>query len=181
MNIGFIRGLGGGGKGDGRKYIFENIQSSKENTWSTKAAVPTGRYSLTSSEVEGKIYVIGGSGSGTKNECYDPLTDTWSTKTDIPTGRNYLTSSEVDGKIYVIGGNGGNTANECMDFFYSNYFLIKGENILKFDQEVFLSNDISIPANTATKVDADEGIGVFFPHITSGTIELAGETLIIEL
>jgi hypothetical protein len=37
--------------------------------------------------VAGKIYVIGGRGTFTGNEEYDPSTDTWTFKTPMPTGR----------------------------------------------------------------------------------------------
>ena len=80
-------------------------------TWTTKAPMPTARYGLSTSVVDGKIYAIGGSSGlsvyGVVNE-YDPSTDTWSRKADMPTARWGFSSSEVDGKIYVIGGSRSN-------------------------------------------------------------------------
>ena len=73
--------------------------------WLTKTSMPAARRYLTSSVVNGIIYVIGGFfGSTTdKVEAYNPATDTWSTKANMPTARNGLTSSVVNGIIYVIG------------------------------------------------------------------------------
>ena len=47
--------------------------------WSQKADMPTARWSdssLDTNVIDGKIYVIGGAGGGTKVEMYDPATDT---------------------------------------------------------------------------------------------------------
>lgn len=76
--------------------------------------MPTSRRAVTTSVVDGKIYVIGGyldpAVSGypgvTTVEVYDPATDTWTTAPDMPKGRFAPRSSVVDGKIYVIGGMG---------------------------------------------------------------------------
>ena len=81
------------------------------DTWSTKANMPTAREELTSSVVNGKIYVIGGMNTSgdavSNNEEYNPSTNTWTTKTNISSNRFSLTSSAVNGKIYCIGGYGG--------------------------------------------------------------------------
>lgn len=61
--------------------------------------------SLKTNVIDGKIYVIGGSGGVTKVEMYDPATDTWTQKADMPTKRYHLSTAVVDGKIYAIGGN----------------------------------------------------------------------------
>jgi N-acetylneuraminic acid mutarotase len=60
-------------------------------------------------EVDGKVYVFGGTGGGsalTTVEEYDPATDTWAHKAGMPTIRAVATSSAVNGKIYVMGGKG---------------------------------------------------------------------------
>jgi N-acetylneuraminic acid mutarotase len=78
--------------------------------WTTKADIPTPRWFLSASTVNGKIYAIGGMNSGglagmQKVEEYDPATDTWdTTKADMPTGRGYLATAVVNGKIYAFGG-----------------------------------------------------------------------------
>ena len=64
--------------------------------------------------MNGKIYSIGGRGSGGEvgfgalssvNE-YDPTTDTWTKKADMPTARWLISGAGcvIDGKIYIIGG-----------------------------------------------------------------------------
>ena len=117
---GYIEGLGG--KGNGRKYIFENIQSLPAPLWSMKAAIPQGRNNLASSAINGKINVLGGNLTATsqtnKNDCYDPLTDTWSAKTDMPTGRAAHVAIAVNNNIYTIGGVQNTSAtnkNDCYD------------------------------------------------------------------
>ena len=64
------------------------------------------------SEVDGKIYVIGGAprrglsvGLALQTiEMYDPTTDAWIQKADTPTGRLLHSASAVNGVIYAIGG-----------------------------------------------------------------------------
>ena len=76
--------------------------------WTQKADMPTGRSGMSTSVVNGKIYVIGGWGEGDQPlstvEEYDPVTDTWTRKADMPTCRDSLATVAVDGKIYAIGG-----------------------------------------------------------------------------
>ena len=81
-----------------------SVSLAAANTWTKKADMPTARYVLSSSTVDGKIYAIGGDPGASIVETYDPLTDTWIKKTDIPTGRACLATCVVDGKIYAIGG-----------------------------------------------------------------------------
>jgi N-acetylneuraminic acid mutarotase len=81
------------------------------DTWTTRAPMPTSRFLLATSVVNGRIYAIGGGPAAFKPglsvvEEYDPVTDTWTTKARMPTARWGLSSSVVDGKIYAIGGTG---------------------------------------------------------------------------
>ena len=78
-------------------------------SWTRKTDMPTARFGLSTSVVDGKIYTIGGGQSpyGTylsTVEAYDPATDTWTRKTDMPTHRSGHAVAVVNGKIYVIGG-----------------------------------------------------------------------------
>ncbi len=93
-----------------------SVSAAAEGIWTTKSDMPTGRWILSTSVVDGKIYAIGGGsryGRGALRtvEEYDPATDTWTTKSEMPTARQCPSSSVVNGKIYTIGGgetSGGN-------------------------------------------------------------------------
>jgi N-acetylneuraminic acid mutarotase len=82
-----------------------------EGTWTRKADMPTARFCLSTSVVDGKIYAIGGGQTMSAThlstvEAYDPAMDTWTRRADMPTSRHGQSSSVVNGKIYVIGGRG---------------------------------------------------------------------------
>ena len=77
--------------------------------WTRKTDMPTPRWGLATSAVNGKIYAIGGGleerlGPLATVEEYNPATDTWTRKADMPTPRHRLVAVVVDGKIYAIGG-----------------------------------------------------------------------------
>jgi N-acetylneuraminic acid mutarotase len=76
------------------------------DTWTTKANMPTARYVVSSSVVDGKIYAIGGDAGSRASvvEAYDPLTDTWTRKANMPMRRGGGTTSVVNGRIYYMGG-----------------------------------------------------------------------------
>lgn len=90
--------------------IPASVALAAEDTWAMRADMPTARYDLCTSVVNGKVYAIGGGISFytkvglRKVEEYDPATNSWTAKTDMPTGRQALSSSVVNGKIYAIGG-----------------------------------------------------------------------------
>ncbi len=89
--------------------FFKAGISIAQFNWSTVSSTGfTPRFALSSSVLDGKIYVIGGSNGAFLNtlEVYDPVSDSWSTPNTsgefIP---HYAhTSAVVNGKIYVIGG-----------------------------------------------------------------------------
>ncbi len=86
-----------------------SVSLAAEGTWATRADMPTARWNLRTSVVDGKIYAIGGAscyGCAALRtvEAYDPATDTWTTKSEMPTARQGLSTSVVNGKIYAIGG-----------------------------------------------------------------------------
>jgi N-acetylneuraminic acid mutarotase len=84
-----------------------SVSLATEGIWTTKTSMPTARYVLSSSVVDGKIYAIGGtpgSGAFSTVESYDPVTDTWTRKANMPMIRAAGTSSVVNGRIYVMGG-----------------------------------------------------------------------------
>ena len=83
------------------------LAKASEDSWTTKAEMPTARQGLGAATVNGRIYAIGGYlPSANINEEYNPLTDTWTTKASMPTLRTYGRSAiaVLGEKIYVIGG-----------------------------------------------------------------------------
>ena len=89
--------------------ILPSMSYAQEDTWTTKADMPTARTCQTS-VVNGKIYAIGGLAHWYDGpvlstvEEYDPVTDTWAKKSDMPTARYELSTNAVNGRIYAIGG-----------------------------------------------------------------------------
>lgn len=62
--------------------------SARAATWTQKANMPTARWGVSTSVVDGKIYAVGGGerrGPFSTVEEYDPTTDTWTKKADMPT------------------------------------------------------------------------------------------------
>ena len=83
------------------------VYNPATDTWTKKADMPTARWGLSTSVVNGRIYAIGGVTMTTTLstvEEYDPVTDTWTKKADMPTPRHGLSTSVVNGRIYAIGG-----------------------------------------------------------------------------
>jgi Kelch motif protein len=79
-----------------------------EGTWSTKAPLLTQRTEVAVAELDGKIYVLGGTALGKTasqlNQEYDPATDRWRDRAPIPQGTSHAGVAGYNGKIYVIGG-----------------------------------------------------------------------------
>jgi N-acetylneuraminic acid mutarotase len=93
-----------GSPGFDKIWSFNQAEADK---WTRKADMPTARSGLAASEVNGKIYAIGGAAPGVSlstMEEYDPAADTWTKKADMPTRRWGLATAAVNGKIYAIGG-----------------------------------------------------------------------------
>lgn len=79
-----------------------------QRLWIKGNPLPTHRLELSSAELNGKIYVAGGSHEKgltyARMEVYDLSTDAWSTVAPIPIGRHHFGMAALDGKIYVSGG-----------------------------------------------------------------------------
>jgi N-acetylneuraminic acid mutarotase len=94
------------------------IYDPASNTWSTGAAEPAGAAALAmmASVVNGKIYVMGGTGGSglgnyNINEIYDPVANTWSAGSVLPVGAlQESTSAVVNGNIYLLGGYNGSSS-----------------------------------------------------------------------
>ena len=104
----------------GRVYIVGGspIETSGEvfdpqtNSWSSIAPIPTPRaYAAGTAGLDGRIYVIGGSGSNVTRlatvEVYNPVNDSWATAAPLPAARFLLAAATgLNGKIYAFGGFG---------------------------------------------------------------------------
>lgn len=83
-----------------------DIYDISTNTWSIGANLPTPRGELVVSEVNGRIYAIGGYDVTARNFVheYNPATNTWVAKASMPTSRSVMSGAVYNGKIYVAGG-----------------------------------------------------------------------------
>ena len=106
---GKIYAIGGVPSNGAAPFSTVEMYDPATDTWTTKAPMPTARaIFLSSSVVNGIIYVIGGASGETALstvEAYDPAADTWTEKTSMPGARCMLATSVVGAKIYAIGGN----------------------------------------------------------------------------
>lgn len=83
------------------------LRSVQAGAWASKMGMPTPRYGVAAAEINGKLYVVGGSlNSEVLNtlEVYDPGTNAWTTKRPMPTARALCAAAVIDGKLYVVGG-----------------------------------------------------------------------------
>ncbi|MFC1766618.1 kelch repeat-containing protein [Planctomycetota bacterium] len=104
----------GGGTGGGTAYPEMSTVEAYDpatDTWTRKADMSGVRELLTTSVVDGKIYVIGGqredsafSGVFSKVEMYDPATDRWTKKADALLPRKVHSACVLNDIIYVFGG-----------------------------------------------------------------------------
>ena len=78
-----------------------------EGKWVRKADMPTPRFGSSIAEIDGKLFVIGGSQGDRRLatvEVYDPATDTWTPRAAMPAARKNTAAAVVNGIIYVFGG-----------------------------------------------------------------------------
>jgi len=102
------------GDGDGKELQFQVSHNApmlapqvEDGTWTKREDMLTASCGLSTSVINGKIYVIGGYDSVNQLstlEEYDPSTGKWTKKANMPTVRANLSTAVVNGKIYVIGG-----------------------------------------------------------------------------
>jgi alpha-tubulin suppressor-like RCC1 family protein/chitodextrinase len=90
-----------------KTQIVPNQNNEIKGEWKQNGTIQKNRYLAGSTQLNGKIYLIGGYAGSSRsaiNEEYDPLTDTWTIKTSMSTIRYALGVANVNGKIYAIGG-----------------------------------------------------------------------------
>jgi len=86
-----------------------DMYNPSTDTWTQKTDAPTGRCYKEVEEVNGKLYVMGGSITNNNNitninEIYDIATDTWSTGQKMIGAATGVSTASYDGKIYIVGG-----------------------------------------------------------------------------
>ncbi|MDA2932434.1 hypothetical protein MYX19_04685 [Nitrospinae bacterium AH-259-F20] len=91
---------------------------TSEGVEATLTPMPTPRSNLAAGVINGKLYVVGGSGSILDTvEVYDPATDTWSTETSMPTPRQRLAAAVIAGKLYAVGGDDAGGTLDTLEIF----------------------------------------------------------------
>ncbi|MEK7399552.1 MAG: IPT/TIG domain-containing protein, partial [Candidatus Poribacteria bacterium] len=91
------------------------------DVWTKKKDMPIPNWAFGISEVNGKIFVIGGMGNRNVGnvyqtvEMYDPVTDTWTKKADMLSPRYFHSAIAVGAYIYIFGGSSNKTAVEVYD------------------------------------------------------------------
>lgn len=93
--------------------------------WQVKSSLPIPLKNFKSIEVDGKIYVFGGtaylSGSGQRSKAvyeYDPIKNSWSQKSDMPHYGEGFSIASAYGKVYLIGGR--SSASISGSYTYTN-------------------------------------------------------------
>jgi N-acetylneuraminic acid mutarotase len=86
----------------------QSQSTGSKGTWSTQTPLPTQRTEVAVVELNGKIYVLGGTLAGNPasqlNQEYDPATDRWRDRAPLPRGLSHAGAVGFNDKIYVIGG-----------------------------------------------------------------------------
>jgi len=121
---GKIYAIGGGARivagRSGEWLPLLEVYDTATNRWARAAELPTPRSVMSSSVVDGRIYVMGGAfsrGSASSAEellrtmrtlsvveIYDPASGRWTRGADLATSRGWFSTSVVNGKVYVVGG-----------------------------------------------------------------------------
>jgi N-acetylneuraminic acid mutarotase len=96
--------------------VFPALAQQPAATWSMATALPQGRSEIQAATIDGKIYVLGGAWTETKDGQqiehftdgftteYDPMTQRWRERTRAPEGRTHQGIAVLGGKIYLAGG-----------------------------------------------------------------------------
>jgi len=121
-----------GGRNVSKDYSISTnvneVYDIETDSWETKTPMPTARSGLQASEVDDKIYLIGGriesesssiSEKSAQVEIYDPVIDTWTFGSPIPTAVAGYASAVLDGKIYIISGVAGDSTYTNLTQIYN--------------------------------------------------------------
>lgn len=98
----YIGGLDSGSSAVSTVYRYS------AGSWSTLTAMPIARSATLAAAGDGKINILGGSPTSTRNDEYDVATDTWANKAAMPAGGSAAGYLE-DGFVYFLQTASGNT------------------------------------------------------------------------
>lgn len=93
---------------------------TKTNQWRTLAPLPVPLVGHAVVELDGMIYVLGGSSQGTAvgaAYAYMPATNTWRTLAPLPTPRDNLAAAVLNGQIYALGGSVNGAASTVVEVY----------------------------------------------------------------
>ena len=109
----------GATKGYGKKSRGLDRNLAPTISWRTGADLPSYVRNLGSAAANGKVYAVGGYGTGVSvlrsNYEYDPRKNNWAPRAYMPTPRSNLAVVSLNEKVYVFGGNTGDDRNEVYD------------------------------------------------------------------
>jgi N-acetylneuraminic acid mutarotase len=110
------------------------VYDTATNRWAPAVDMPTPRSVLSSSVIDGRIYVMGGAigprsassqeerarnvGTLSVVEIYDPASGRWTRGADLATSRGWFSTSVVNGKVYVVGGRSKSPDRGILDFTF---------------------------------------------------------------
>lgn len=112
---GYLAGADGNITVVDRVQIYDPTQdlwrSSADGEPNAPAPLPVVRQAAAAAVLDGKIYLVGGVGTGggliPTTSVYDPLANRWQSIAPLPTPRALLALAAFDGRLWAIGGRGG--------------------------------------------------------------------------
>lgn len=114
-------GIAPGWKPKGMVYEYD----TENDTWTKKKNMPLASHHVALTELNGKIYMMGGFKYPDKGKPswvpidnaweYDPAKDSWKALAPLPTKRGSPNAVAHNGKIYVIGGAGVHPGSKAVD------------------------------------------------------------------
>ncbi|MBM3727122.1 MAG: hypothetical protein FJW40_17080 [Acidobacteria bacterium] len=91
--------------------VTVSVLSVPTTGWGRRADLPEANSEMSVTELDGKIYVLGGYPQSRVSvrtvQVYDPITNTWRITTPLPVALNHTMAASVNGKLYLIGGQPG--------------------------------------------------------------------------
>jgi N-acetylneuraminic acid mutarotase len=95
--------------------------ASSQGTWALAGTMTTERAEVASAQVNGKLYVLGGSALGREdsplNQEFDPASARWRDRAPMPRGASHVGVAAMNGKIHVAGGFTANAHKNPIDQF----------------------------------------------------------------